>query len=227
MNQIIIKSLKDIFSSTVLLFILKVGAISAMITWGLIWLLGGMFKGFIASYLSWIPWEWAQTTGASVAVVTVGYMLFILTLSVVTSLMIEPLLIKLAQKHYPQQKVVGSPSVATSALLSIRSGLLFLLLFLIFLPLMFVPLLGAVWMLWLWSIPLKAPSIYDVRALFVPKEQKVKVKNATILAMIAAAFNYIPLLNVFAPAFAEIIFLHAIVGSSYSTSQTEADHPSS
>ncbi|MCB4743524.1 MAG: hypothetical protein LGB54_04130 [Sulfurovum sp.] len=211
MNTIIIKSFKDIFSSAVLLFIFKVGMISTVITWGLIWLLGDILKGFIINYLGWIPWEWAQTTGASIAIVAVGYMLFILTLSVVTSFMIEPLLIMLAQKHYPYAKVVNSSSVMKSTILSIRSGLSFFFLFLFLLPLMFIPLIGAIWMLWLWSIPIKDSSIYDIQSLFVPQEQKIEVKNATVLAMVAAIFNYIPILNIFTPVFAEIIFLHTII----------------
>ncbi|MCB4749374.1 MAG: hypothetical protein LGB67_04780 [Sulfurovum sp.] len=211
MNTIIIKSFKDIFSSAVLLFIFKVGMISTVITWGLIWLLGDILKGFIINYLGWIPWEWAQTTGASIAIVAVGYMLFILTLSVVTSFMIEPLLIMLAQKHYPYAKVVNSSSVMKSTILSIRSGLSFFFLFLFLLPLMFIPLIGAIWMLWLWSIPIKDSSIYDIQSLFVPQGQKIEVKNATVLAMVAAIFNYIPILNIFTPVFAEIIFLHTII----------------
>jgi hypothetical protein len=75
---------------------------------------------------------------------------------------------------------------------------------------MFIPLIGAVWMLWLWSILLKAPIIYDVSALFISdkKEIKAKTKKSTLIAMIAAGFNYIPVLNIFAPVFAEILFLH-------------------
>jgi hypothetical protein len=30
--------------------------------------------------------------------------------------------------------------------------------------------------------------------------------------MVAAGFNYIPILNIFAPVFAQILFLHQIVG---------------
>jgi hypothetical protein len=80
---------------------------------------------------------------------------------------------------------------------------------------MFIPLVGAVWMLWLWSILLKALVIYDVSALFISekKEIKAKTKRSTLIAMIAAGFNYIPVLNIFAPVFAEILFLHHIVGN--------------
>ncbi len=214
MNQVISKSFKDIFSATVLSFVAKATIISIAVTVILIWLLNGTLTNFITSYLSWIPWEWVQTTGASVATIAIAYMLFILVLSIITSLMIEPLLKKLAKKHYPDVPVIGTANISTSLLLSLKSGLIFLILFLFTFPLMFIPLIGAVWMLWLWSILLKAPTIYDVSALFLSDKAEVKrrTKKSTLTAMIAAGFNYIPVLNIFAPVFAQILFLHQILG---------------
>jgi hypothetical protein len=215
MQQTIAKSFKDLFSGTVLAFIAKATAVSLVVTAVVVWLVNNMLTGFVKGYLSWLPWEWLQTTGASVATIAIAYMLFILVLSITTSLMIEPLLIQLAKKHYPDTPVVGTPKIRTSIFLSLRSGFIFLILFLFTFPVMFIPLVGAVWMLWLWSILLKAPVIYDVSALFVPdrKEIKAKTKKSTLIAMIAAGFNYIPVLNIFAPVFAEILFLHHIVGN--------------
>ena len=214
MTETIGKSFKDIFSITVLLFVLKVTLISLAVTAALLWLVGGSLNGFIGSYLSWLPWEWLQTTGASVASVAIAYMLFIITISIVTSFMVEPLLIRLAKKHYPETKVVGTPNITTSIILSLKSAMIFLVLFMFTFPMMFVPLVGAVWMLWLWSILLKAPTIYDVSSLFIEDKQEVKkrTKKSTVLAMVAAGFNYIPLLNIFAAVFAQILFLHHILG---------------
>ena len=214
MTETIGKSFKDILSITVLLFVLKVTLISLAVTAALLWLVGGSLNGFIGSYLSWLPWEWLQTTGASVASVAIAYMLFIITISIVTSFMVEPLLIKLAKKHYPETEVVGTPNITTSIILSLKSAMIFLMLFMFTFPIMFIPLVGAVWMLWLWSILLKAPTIYDVSSLFIAdkKEVKNKTKKSTLLAMVAAGFNYIPVLNIFAAVFAQILFLHHILG---------------
>jgi len=79
---------------------------------------------------------------------------------------------------------------------------------------MFIPLVGAVYMLWLWSLLLKKPTIYDVSSLFIEdkKEIKNKIKRSSMLAMIAAGFNYIPVLNIFSAVFAQILFLHHILG---------------
>jgi len=215
MIQTIGKSFKDIISGTVLLFVMKVTFIAAIITYiVIVWLIGDSINSFIVSYLSWIPWEWLQTTGAKVASIAIGYMVFIIMISLVTSFMIEPLLIKLAKKHYPETKVVGRPNVTTSILLSLKSAVIMFVLFIFTFPVMFIPLIGAVYMLWLWSILLKKPTIYDVSSLFIAdkKEVKNRIKKSTVLAMIAAGFNYIPLLNIFSAVFAQILFLHAILG---------------
>lgn len=214
MTQTIGKSFKDIFSGTVLLFVLKVTLIALAITAATIWLIGGSINTFIASYLSWLPWEWLQTTGASVASIAISYMIFIIMISIVTSFMIEPLLIQLAKKHYPDTKVVGTPNISTSLILSIKSAMMMFIIFIFTFPVMFIPLVGAVYMLWLWSILLKQPTIYDVSSLFIEdkKEIKTKTKKSTMLAMIAAGFNYIPILNIFAAVFAQILFLHYILG---------------
>jgi uncharacterized protein involved in cysteine biosynthesis len=128
--------------------------------------------------------------------------------------MVEPLLIKLAKKHYPNSPVIGKANTTKSLLISLKSGFIFLALFLIGFPIMFIPLVGAVWMLWLWSLVLKAPTVYDVSSLFIKDKTliKSKTKNATRLAMIAAGFNYLPIVNIFAPVFGQILFLHHILG---------------
>lgn len=214
MQTVIVKSFKDMLSSSVLLFVMKVTLISLLFTAILLWFFGDSLNGFIAGYLSWIPWEWLRTTGVTLASIAFSYMIFIITLSIVTSIMIEPLLITLAKKHYPEKKVIGAPNITTSITLSLKSALILLVIFLFSFPLMFIPLLGAVYVLWLWSILLKAPTIYDVGSLFIEskKELKEKTKKTTVLSMVAAAFNYIPVLNIFAPVFAQILFLHQILG---------------
>jgi len=218
MQKVITKSLSDILSPMVLSFILKVGLGSILfwiVTLTLSW---SYYEQLIASYIQKIPfvgsWEWFQTSGAALAALLVGYMLIIITVSIATSLYSEPILIKLAQKHYPGSAVVGSPAITTSVLLSIKAGLVFLLLFLFTFPLIFIPILGQIWMLWLWSLLIKEPNTYDVGSLFISDKKilKQQKKRAWLTAMVASLFNYIPLLNIFAPLFGQIMFLHYLLG---------------
>ncbi len=213
MQQIITKSLNDIFSKDILSFILKIG-LGSILTWIIIlWNTWDSYSILIASYIQKIPfvgsWEWFQSSGAFIGAFLVGYMLIIITISILTSLYSETLLKKIAKKHYPNTKVVGAANITTSIWLSIKAGGIFILLFLFTFPLIFIPILGQVWMLWLWSILIKEPTVYDVSSLFLKDK---KVKKSTFIAMIASLFNYIPILNIFAPVFAQILFLHDILG---------------
>ncbi|HSR74096.1 MAG TPA: EI24 domain-containing protein [Sulfurovum sp.] len=214
MYQVITKSLQDILSKNVILFVLKTGVISLIITALVTWGLWDPLNAFISSYLSWIPWQWLQTSGTTVVAFVFAYMIFIITVSLLTSLYSEKLLIALAQKRYPDVQVAGSANIATSLLLALKASIIFLLLFILTLPLLFVPILGQMLILYLWSVLLREPTVYDVGSLFIGDKKMLKEKKqkTRILAILASLFNYLPLVNIFAPVFAQILFLHHILG---------------
>ncbi|HIP52148.1 MAG TPA: hypothetical protein EYG94_08685 [Campylobacterales bacterium] len=207
------KSLQDILSPMVLKFILKIG-IGSIILWVTIlsyfW---SSFSSFITSFLSWVPFDWLQNSIAYVAVPFVGYTLIIITIAILTSLFSEALLIKLAKKHYPERQAIASPSIMGSVSSTLWATLIFAILYLILFPTFFIPIIGQGIMLYVWSILLKAPTVHDVGGLFITdkKELKSKRKKSNMVAMTASLFNYIPLLNIFAPIFAQIMFLHHIL----------------
>ena len=208
------RSLQDIFSSTVLMFILKVGLGSIAFWISILWYFWDDFSSFTTSFLTWIPFDWLKESVIYIAAPLLGYILIIVTISTLTSLYSEKVLISLAKKHYPKVKVVASPTISGSIGATLSSTLLFLFLVIVLFPLLFIPVLGQALMLYLWSILLKAPTVHDVGGLFIKekKELKQKRKKSNIIAMIASLFNYIPILNIFAPLFAQIMFLHQILG---------------
>ena len=213
MNQTISRSLKDIMSPKVLIFILKIGVSSIAIWVTILIYFWDSFEGFIASFLSWIPWEWMQESIAYIAAPLFGYTLIIITITILTSLFSDKLMISLAKKHYPNQEIVDDVSAIGSIVVTIKSIITFLVLFIILFPLIFIPIFGQVVLLYLWSILLKSPTVYDVGGLFISDKKilKEKRKKSTIIAMLASLFNYIPFLNIFAPIFAQILFLHHIL----------------
>ena len=75
-----------------------------------------------------------------------------------------------------------------------------------------MPLVGAVWMLWVWSLLIKEPTIYDIHSLISSDTHKklLTSKQSTIIAMIASGFNYIPVLNILSTVYAYILFLHFV-----------------
>ena len=213
------KTTKDILSLKVLTFVATIGIGSILIWVAILWSFWREFEEFISSYLSWIPWEWALDTIAYIAAPLVGYSMIIITISILTSLFSEKLLISLAKKHYPQHRDIYSVPIIGSIVVTLKSIVVFIILFIILFPFTFIPILGQVLMLYLWSILLKAPTVYDVGGLFIKDKKLLKKRNkkSTLIAMIASLFNYIPVLNIFAPIYAQIMFLHHILGKATPT----------
>lgn len=217
MQKILSRSLSDILSPMVLSFVFKIGIGSILLWVVLLWVSWDAYEAVITSYIAKIPfvgsWEWIQSGGSFVVALIIGYMLIITTISIATSLFSEPILIALAKKHYPDQPIVGTANIATSISISIKASLVFLITFLISFPLIFIPILGQIWMLWLWSLLIKEPNTYDVGSLFATNKSNLKAKGVKsgVIAMLASLFNYIPLLNIFAPLFGQILFLHKIL----------------
>ena len=217
-KSLISKSMQDMLSPSVLMFVLKIGFSSILLWVVILTSMWDVYSNIIALYIKKVPligtWEWVQSGGSFFISLIVGYMLIIVTMSAFTSMFSEPLLRKLAKKHYPHIKAEGTPNIAKSLMLTIKASVIFFLMFLVSFPLLFIPVLGQVWMLWLWGILIKEPTAYDVSSLFTIDEDTLEQKKQTsgILAMFASLFNYIPILNIFAPVFAQILFLHSILG---------------
>ncbi len=214
MKQTLLKSSRDIFSKDVIIFVFQIGSIAFVLSSLFVWYFWGGLTSFITSYLSWIPWEWLQTSGAKVMTFGLAYMIFIIVVALLTSLYSEKLLIKLAKKHYPDVTVIGTANISTSILLTLKASIIFLVLFILLLAFIFIPVIGQIVLLYLWSVLLREPTFYDVSALFISDKKVLKEKKKTTrpLAMIASLFNYIPVMNAFAPVFAQILFLHHILG---------------
>jgi MFS family permease len=214
MKKILAKSLQDIFSKDVILFVFQIAVAAFALSGLFVWYFWGALSSFIVSYLAWIPWEWLQTSGAKVLTFGLAYMIFIVVIALLTSLYSEKLLIKLAKKHYPEVPVIGTADIGISILLTLKASMIFLVLFMLLLVFIFIPVIGQIVLLYLWSILLREPTFYDVSALFISDKKILKKKKKTtrLLAMIASLFNYIPVMNAFAPVFAQILFLHHILG---------------
>jgi len=212
MLNIILKSLKDILSPSVLGFIVKISLVAFVVMALFFMLFWDQFSHLVASLVSAIPiighWGFVQSASSFLGALIVAYGLIMVVISILTSLYSPKLLLKLAKKEYGIEGRDNS-KIGKSLYYNIKSGIIFIILLILFLPLLFVPVLGQIIMLLLWAYLLKDPTFYDVSSLFIDDEKEYKgYKSIWIIAIIASLFNYIPILNIFAPVFAQIMFMH-------------------
>jgi hypothetical protein len=211
------KTTRDILSPKVLWFVLKIGFGSFIFWVAVLTYFWTPFEEFVAGFVAKIPfiggWEWFQETGAFISALILGYTLIILTISNLTSFLSEEVILSLAEKEYPQIEPVRAGEIHRSIYYTIKASIYFVVMFLLMFPLIFIPIFGQIVMTWLWSILLKEPMIYDVGTLFIKdeKELNIKSKKAWLIAMLASLFNYIPVLNIFAPLYSQILFMHYIL----------------
>jgi len=213
MLNVILKSLKDIFSPSVIGFILKIALSSMLIMVAVLWIFWDSFSSLVSHLVSMIPYighfDFVQSAASFMGALVVGYGLIIALISILTSLYSPKLLVKLAKKSYPNIEPNDYSKISKSIYYNIKATLIFIVLLILFLPLIFVPVLGQIIMLLLWAILIKEPTFYDVSSLFIKDEKEYKgYKSIWIVAIIASLFNFIPILNLFAPIFAQIMFMH-------------------
>jgi len=215
MIKIILKSLRDLFDPIVLGFILKVG-LGSFFGWILIlYLSWDSFSSLVEYLIGLIPYigkfDFIKSGSAFLIALLVGYMLIIITISTLTSLYGPKVVAKLAQKEYGV-KAEDKSSIIKSIYYTIKATIIFIILFILLLPFIFIPIVGQVVMLFLWAILIKEPTLYDITSLFNKDFNRYKSSKALwIISLVAATFNYIPILNIFAPLFAYIMFMHYIL----------------
>ena len=216
MIKILIKSLKDILSPAVLGFIVKVSLGAFLLMVLLFWLFWNSFSNAIAHLITAIPYigeyHFMQSAASFLGALVVAYGIIIVLISLLTSLFSPKLILSLAKKEYGIEGKEKS-SLKEVIWVNVKTGIFFLLLLILFLPLIFVPVLGQIVMLLLWAYLLKEPTYLDVASLFdgIKKEKK----GIWLIAIVAALFNYIPFVNLFAPVFAQILFMHYLLSQNF------------
>jgi len=221
MSNPIKKTIMDILSSEVLPFILIVG-VGSVVFWIVpIWWIWDGLVGIVESIAHMLPWTKSWNADADTTsfwnVLKVGYLLVTITVSIATAIWGEEILRRLAYRHYPQLKATGESHIHRSLYYNLKANAIFALILLVSFPLLFVPYLGKIWLLYLWSIQIKEPTVYDIGALldFDNKQVKTYASNSRTISLLAAALNFIPIVNFFVPLFAQILFLHTIMDKEY------------
>ena len=217
-HSLIAKTLRDIFSREVLPFVLTVG-IGSILVWVLpLWWVWDGIVGGVEWLAHWLPWtkEWNADENLTSfwTALKIGYLFVIITISIATAIWGEGILRRLVRKHYPTVDAHGTAKLHRTLYYNLKANGVFLVLLILLSPLLFVPYLGTLLLLYLWSIQLKEPTIYDVGAVLglEKKELKAHAKKSRWISLLAATLNFIPLVNFFVPLFAQILFLHFVLG---------------
>lgn len=195
-------------------------AVVALIAW--LGLTVFLLDGLIASFIDLPPMSWLSGWGAvwlAKLLAALGGWLLILAAAYVTAMLLAavfilPLLLNyLAASDYPELARMGRDSVTASTWNSVSAALLFVVGWVVTLPLWLVPGLGLVlpmfWMAWL----NRRTFAYDALAVHATDDEWRALRRRhdvplLVLGVTLALVAHVPLLGLLAPTLAAIAYIH-------------------
>lgn len=167
---------------------------------------------FIGGILLWI-FGVVFAVIAGILGVLLGSYLILLFAMIITGFMTDSLVKAVHDKHYPHTDYQGHGTMWGMIGKMLLYGLLLLLLFLVTIPMLFIPLVNVIWFWLLGFMFFRYAVVLDVGQVILPEKLFNEVKhmtNWTPTLAIAALFllSTLPLIGLFVPVLAVIALAH-------------------
>ncbi len=175
---------------------------------------GNIYHG-ITKLLTWLPFETVDQGIAWFLAVYVFYNGFIISMFLINLFYREPFLRALKKRDYEYVKIRERALKTGFSSKAFWDVLYFVLMSLLFFPLLFVPVVNILIQLFLWSWLIKDSSFLSVASLYCEeagvKELKKHKFYLWIIAVFASLLNFVPVINILSMFFAQIMFFHLIM----------------
>ncbi len=204
MLSVFAKSLKDFFDIKILLVSL-LPITGAAVLWAVVfYVFSSQIDNALGSLLGTVPYldnDWVRGSIELVGGVFIYYQLLIVTAVMIVGIIADWVVDRVNAKGYYLEKR-GFGSLFGSILISLKSNVLFMVLFVLFLPLMFVPLINVFVNLIFWVILIKTPLFYDSLAMYATREEYRILKKSNrwstfTIALASDSLFLIPVVGVF------------------------------
>jgi len=216
MFKILTKSIKDIFDKRILLTSL-IPIIIAAIFWGIVFFIfhqniNDMFM-WLVSHIPFISdGSWIKDILETVGGVFMYYQLLIITSVMIVGLISDKIVDIVNKKYYNLEKK-GFGTISESIIISLKQNGIFIILFIIFLPTLFIPLINIFVNIILWMILIKKPMFYDSISTIASKDEYDKLYSNNkfkirVITLLSASLFLIPILGIFVYIIQLLVFTH-------------------
>ena len=166
------------------------------------------FLLYISHFIKILPFQSLQELIAIFLAILFYYMLFSVSVSLTFTFIGANILKNLSFEEYPDISVT---KIKKSEILyySLRDLSIFIIISLICYPLLLVPWINIITMLFLWTYVIKDSYYHTVKNLFNLDDLSKKEKY--LLSFFSAILNFIPLINIYSPAFGLLVFYHYMI----------------
>jgi len=216
MLKILFKSLKDLFNKKIF-FISLIPVIVAAIFWGIVFFIfHNEITNLIISLVKHIPFVsdggWIVTIVETIGGIFIYYELIILTSIMLVGVVADKIVEEINLKDYNLEQK-GSSTITESIKISLKQNLIFIVLFVILLPTMFIPLVNILVNIVLWMILIQTPMFYDSLAIIATKDEfnilkKKDIFKTKLITFLSVLLFLIPIFGLFVYIIQLLIFTH-------------------
>ena len=160
---------------------------------------------YISHFIKILPFQSVEELISIFLAVLFYYMLFSVSISLTFTFQIIDVLKKLSSEQYPK---INPQNIQKNKILffTIRDLFLFIMISIICYPLLLIPVINIITMIFLWTYVIKDSYYHTIKDLF--NLDDLNKKEQYLLAFFSAILNFIPLINIYAPAFGILLFYH-------------------
>ncbi len=196
------------YTFSTLLILSAVWALVLLLNWHLV-------NAQIQKLLTLLPFQTVADGIAWLIAFYLFYNLFILSLYLVISYFRRPYLDAIKEMDYPDIDTSGSGISKKHHLSILRDSTLFIIFSIILFPILFIPVANVFVQLFLWAWLYRESYFLSTCSLYCNEEdyRQLHHHSYTIwsIAIFASLLNFLPVINIFAPFFAQLMFFHWIM----------------
>ncbi len=160
--------------------------------------------GYIYHILKFLPFKTVEELIGAFLTVLYFYLLYTASIFFSFLFIIIPKIKHLAKQEYPDIEI-GHINYAKLIFILLRDFIIFFVLAVILYPVMLIPVLNFLTLLLLFVISIKESYHYLIKAMFHERFSQIEL---WIVSLISALLNFLPVINIFSPAFEVLTLYH-------------------
>jgi len=165
--------------------------------------------------LTWLPFQTVAEGSAVLLNFYIFYSFYILSLYLILSFYRKDFLETVREMEYPDASFNEKKLKTAHSFIAMRDALMFLALTVLFFPLLLIPILNVLIQLFLWAWLYRDSNFRGTCKLYCDEKTFNRLKHHSFIiwsiAFFASIFNFIPIINIFTPFFAQLVAFHWIM----------------
>ena len=209
-------ALSDLFDSKIIKYSFAPLFLSILF-WGIVfYFFSGNIVDLIHTYISYLSFgdsinNILSGIGSTIVLMFLYYELVILSIGVFSSFFVDKITMRINEKYYNMP--VKETSLIEGIWVSLKGMLNFIIFFILTFYLLFIPVVNIFYQVFLWSLAIKKPLVFDSSALFCDYKEFEKKNNLKIWVLIffTSFIYFIPILSFFGYTLQLIMMTHFVL----------------